>query len=148
MLRKRIPKVDDKAIFALIRKELIPLNPPEWQKGDHSDKRLTERLKLGTTLVWSQARHTPALAFIHIYPLGPVLFVDLLAVDGKLQRRGIGSVLLDEAEKHGRAWGHTRLQLLVNETNAKGIRFYMKKGMSIARYEPMLRSYLMDKAIV
>lgn len=147
MLRKRNPNVDDKAIFRLIRRELLPLNPPELQKGDHSDRRLTDRLMQGTTLVWSQTAYTPALAFIHMYPLGSVLFVDLLAVDPKLRGRGIGSLLMDEAERNSRASGCSRLQLFVNDSNVKGIHFYVKKGFTIVHYDRIMRSYMLDKKI-
>lgn len=147
MIRKRNPILDDRAIFHLIRRELIPLNPPELQKGNHSDQQLSERLKRGTALVWSYSSNTAAAAFILMYPIGSVLFADLLAVDRGLQGKGIGTLLLREAERFGRQQGMSRLQLYVNASNAKGIHFYQKKGMSIVRYDQYLKSYLMDKWI-
>lgn len=147
MIRLRIPHLDDRAILRLIRRELIPLNPPELQKGDHSDWQLLQRLKRGTALVWSHAGNMPAAAFILIHPIRSVLFVDLLAVDKQLQGKGVGTLLLKEAERFGWANGMSRLQLFVNDTNAKGIRFYYRHGLTMVRYEPKIRSYLMDKWI-
>ncbi|WP_199620635.1 GNAT family N-acetyltransferase [Paenibacillus alkalitolerans] len=147
MIRKRNPSKDDRAIFGLIRRELIPLNPPELQFGDHSDRQLLKRLKRGITYVWSSSGTEPASAFITFIPRGSTMFVDLLAVHPKLRGSGVGSALMKKAEWHAWSLGCRRVQLYVNESNMTGLRFYMKNRMSVVRYETILRSYLMDKPI-
>jgi ribosomal protein S18 acetylase RimI-like enzyme len=147
MIRKRISFLDDRAIFELIRHELLPLNPPELQQGDHSDQMLLQRLKRGTTYVWAFSERTPAAAFITVIPAGAAIFVDLLAVHPMLRGSGIGTSLLHQAERYGWKKGCRRIQLYVNDSNPKGIRFYRKNGMSIVHYNKKLRSYLMDKPI-
>jgi ribosomal protein S18 acetylase RimI-like enzyme len=147
MIRKRNTYLDDRAILDLIRRELIPLNPPEFQTGDFSDKKLLSRLARGTTYVWSDRQRRPALAFITMIPTGSTLFIDLLAVNRRRRGAGIGGALLLYAQKYGRERGCRRMQLHVNDTNDKGIRFYLKNGMGIVRHDTFLRSYLMEKTI-
>ena len=147
-IRSRHPAADDAAILKLIRRRLLPLNPPSLRRK-WTDRELKKRLNLGATLVWTPGaapRSRPG-AFVTYLMRSDVLFVDMLAVDEPYQRRGIGSRLLRLAEAAGAAGGCRVMRLYVNDGNRAGIRFYMKHGMAPVWYEERVRSYVMEKPI-
>lgn len=148
MIRKRNPRSDDAELIRLIRKELIPLNPPEIRPKITTEG-IIRRVNEGTTYVWVPDEATPqrAKGFITMIMRNDELFVDMLAVEKTMQGRGIGTMLLKKAERVGKKKGVRYLHLYVNEGNAKGLRFYQRHGLNIAWYDPARRSFLMEKAI-
>jgi len=147
-IRPRHPAKDDAAILRLIRRRLLPLNPPSLRRK-WTDRELKNRLNQGETLVWTpraSPRSRPG-AFVTYLLRGGMLFVDLLAVDKSYQRRGVGSRLLRLAEARGAAGGCRVMRLYVNDGNRAGFRFYLKHGMTPVMYEERIRSYVMEKPI-
>jgi ribosomal protein S18 acetylase RimI-like enzyme len=148
MIRSRKPTLDDSEILRLIRQELIPLNPPGLRPV-FSNRDMTKRVNQGTTFVWvpDEALRSRVGGFITCEPRGGALFVDMLALDRSAQGRGIGSMLLIQAERFGRVHGCTHTRLYVNDTNVRGIRFYQKHGMQPVWYDAGIRSYVLEKRI-
>lgn len=148
MIRTRRPAADDREIFRLIRRQLIPLNPPELRRSC-SNRELKQRLKRGVTLVWTPSGVSDVRVggFIAFIVRGEELFVDLLAIDEGYQGGGVGGALLRRAEQYGISRGCRLMRLLVNDDNERGIRFYRKHGMVPAWYEMRYRSYVMEKRI-
>lgn len=149
MIRKRNPRTDDAEMIRLIRQELIPLNPPEV-RPKITDEGIIRRLNEGTTYVWEpdeEIRRRGLRGFITMVLMADTLFIDMLAVHRSMQGRGIGTMLLNKAERMGRKRGLRRLQLYVNEGNSQGIRFYQKHGLNIAWYDPARRSFVMEKSL-
>jgi ribosomal protein S18 acetylase RimI-like enzyme len=136
-------------MIRLIRQELIPLNPPEV-RPKITDEGIIRRLNEGTTYVWEpdeEIRRRGLRGFITMVLMADTLFIDMLAVHRSMQGRGIGTMLLNKAERMGRKRGLRRLQLYVNEGNSQGIRFYQKHGLNIAWYDPARRSFVMEKSL-
>lgn len=64
-----------------------------------------------------------------------------LYVDPEHRRRGIGSALLEQAEKWARARGATQMQVRTGDKNEAGRGIYQKRGYSIRPHQ------LLEKAL-
>ena len=59
-----------------------------------------------------------------------MIYVDDLCVTQSHRRLGIGTMLIEEAEKNGRSHGCTRMELDVQAFNGDAVRFYKAKGFT------------------
>lgn len=144
MIRERIPKKDDESIYRLIVAELAPYarqTSPNL-RVDRTDIR--RRIDRNVTLVVTSGNSKPC-GFITFRIDSDVLNVDMLAIDKRHQNRGLGSQLMNEAERYGLVRGCNRVRLFVDDLNAKAIRFYERKGFYRERFNPNYRCYLMSK---
>jgi len=69
--------------------------------------------------------------YISSYFDGETLEILNFCVDEKYQRKGIGSMLLDEVINMAKEKGGRHVILEVNQTNEKGVSFYYKKGFKV-----------------
>lgn len=53
-------------------------------------------------------------------------------MDSLLEKRGIGTALMDAVEREARAAGCRRLWLITTNDNTRALRFYQKLGLSLA----------------
>lgn len=71
------------------------------------------------------------IGYISSYFDGETLEILNFCVDEKYQRKGIGSMLLDEVINMAKLNGGRHVILEVNQTNEKGVSFYYKKGFKV-----------------
>ena len=71
------------------------------------------------------------LGYISSYFDGETLEILNFCVDEQYQRKGIGSMLLDEVINKAKLNGGRHVILEVNQTNEKGVSFYFKKGFKV-----------------
>ncbi len=64
---------------------------------------------------------------------GDSALLEDLVVEARCRGAGVGSMLLDEAQRWARARGATRLQLLADRENEPALRFYARRGWSSTR---------------
>lgn len=146
MIRRRIPRKDDKAILELVELLLVPyarLTQPDLRVNMRT---IRERLRPCETYVSVQAGRTPA-GFIALRRVRDALYIDLLAVHPRSQGRGVGSRLLDRAERDAVIAGDSELRLLVDDTNVQAQRFYASKGYEPVQYNAAIRCYLLSKRL-
>jgi ribosomal protein S18 acetylase RimI-like enzyme len=122
---------DEDAIMQLVRKELVPISRFPGIRSRHLRKDIARRLQRGHTLVAADSLRGKPFGFVHMEIHGPVLFIDLLAVDSAKQNRKWGTYLMKAAEAFGTAIGCTEARLFVDDTNVRGLRFYQKLGYSV-----------------
>ena len=77
----------------------------------------------------------PMMRILKTIPAGD-FYILSMAVDGEFRGRGIGSILIDHAEKRAREKGSTRLSLDVSAKNKGAIRLYERCGMTIESQWP------------
>lgn len=65
-------------------------------------------------------------------------YIAALATNENERGKGIGSMMLEEAERRGRAMNMSRLALDVSITNGDGIRFYERTGLVIEATSPRI----------
>lgn len=63
------------------------------------------------------------------------LYYDDFAVSKEYRGKGIGSALMDEAERYGRGLDIAMVVLHVEQTNAKARGFYEKRGFNLLRMD-------------
>jgi ribosomal protein S18 acetylase RimI-like enzyme len=146
MIRKRVPRRDDRIIVDLVKRELFPYTRrsiPDYQ-WDPLDIR--RRLDRNVTFV-AAPRRSETAGFISLKPFGQVMAIDMLAVDRSRQGQGWGSRLMEEAERYARGKGCLLMRLLVDETNGRAIGFYIRHGYTLERYIPALKCYVMSKRL-
>lgn len=146
MLRKRVAGRDDRAIYRLVDELLIPFARETKPDVKFSMPILRERLKPCTTYVYAAGSRAPS-AFISFRSGQDVMFVEMLAVDSRLQGRGIGSRLLALAEHRARKLRCREMRLWVDEANTSAQQFYRSRGYEPIYYERSVRCYLMSKQI-
>lgn len=141
-ITRRIPPVDDRRIFRLIREQLIPLasRPPQTM----SLRILKRRLREGATYV-ARDRRGACIGFIHVLERQDQLWIDLLAIDTPFQGRGIGSRLLAAGERYASRKGDKQVLVGVDRKNKQGRRFYERHGFRVMRYLPDFDCWQMAK---
>jgi ribosomal protein S18 acetylase RimI-like enzyme len=97
MIRKRIPAIDDKRIYVLIKKAITRISFPNTPFDTNET---LERLDKGITFVLTKKKK-PILGFINVFVQGSELLVDMIAIDKKHQGKGWGTSLLETAENYG-----------------------------------------------
>lgn len=146
MLRKRVPKRDDGEICELVERLLLPF---AWQTKPGlrlSRSTIRNRLKLCTTFV-DAAAGDKAVGFIALKRERERLLIDMLAVNSKYQGQGVGSRLMNQAQRTAKAYGLREIVLWVDEDNLQAQRFYIKHGYEAVYYEQRLRCYLLRKSV-
>lgn len=146
MIRKRIPDRDDKSIVLLIDKLLLPFTRKTTPDAKIDLKSLRNRLKGAVTFVVRAPGARP-IGFISLVRKDRVLFVVMLAVDPRFQKRGLGSMFMEKAERTAQTLGCSELALWVDESNLHAQRFYGAKGFRAVYYEPQIKCYLLSKML-
>lgn len=147
MIRKRIPARDDRTIYQLIVRELLPYSRVANPQAKTNFISVERRLRGNDfTFVAAHGGRTP-FGFVSGRIKDRKLFIDMLAMDGRHQGRGLGGALMQAAEQYGRAHGCTEAFLFVDEVNSHAQMFYLGKGYEIVRFEHTVRCYRMSKPI-
>ncbi|SEB13078.1 Acetyltransferase (GNAT) family protein [Paenibacillus sp. 276b] len=147
VIRQRKSKLDDVAIMRLIDSQLVPLSHMSESEINKIRKEIPLRMNRGMTFVVSQNPDNEAVAFIHFLMHGELLYVDMMAVATKEQRKKCGQTLLLKAENFAASRGCKRSKVMVDEGNTKGLRFYQKNGYSTIRYIMLSRCYELEKTL-
>lgn len=145
MIRNRRPKQDDTAIMELIKTQLVPLSHMSKQDIDQVIKEIPYRLSRGISFVSSSTYESNLFGFIHFMMHGDLLYIDMMAVLPKEQRKNHGRSLLLKAEQFAISRGCKRSKVMVDEGNHKGVQFYKKSGYQLIRYMDIGRCYEMGK---
>ncbi|MCR8843855.1 GNAT family N-acetyltransferase [Paenibacillus sp. SC116] len=143
MLRLRIPEQDDEIIWSLVEAELIPKSNLNWDIPQLKNE-MPKRLSKGFTYVKVDLVNQP-IAFIHAVVIERILFIDMLAVHSYLQRRGIGQILLQSAEKQAILQSCSSSKLAVDAGNEPARRFYERAGYKSRQYLVNLQCWEMFK---
>ncbi|WP_062320666.1 GNAT family N-acetyltransferase [Paenibacillus pabuli] len=147
MIRQRNSKLDDAAIMRLIDSQLVPLSHMSEIEINKIRKEIPLRMNRGMTFVVSPEPDKEAVAFIHFLMHGELLYVDMMAVTTKEQRKRYGQTLLHRAENFAASRGCKRSKVMVDEGNAKGLQFYQKNGYITIRYIMLSRCYELEKRL-
>ncbi|WP_068773849.1 N-acetyltransferase [Paenibacillus sp. FJAT-26967] len=146
MIRNRNSSKDDAAIVRLTQSELLPFTRLTTPEAEVKLPDLQKRFALGKTYVAESGAQAVA-GFVSVQVSGTHLFVDMLAVDSKFHGRGLGTLLMERAEKYGRSKKCRLSSLYVDRVNQKAISFYQNKGYETTRYLPKLGVQLMQKKL-
>lgn len=147
MIRKRIPSVDDEAIYKLVVRQLLPFTRMTAPHTQTSLPSVRQRLNGNDfTFVAADERREP-YGFVTGHCRQRTLFIDMLAMDGRHQGRGLGTALMLSAEMHGRSQGCREAYLFVDEVNERAQHFYTGKGYSLDYYVPAVRCFRMSKRL-
>jgi ribosomal protein S18 acetylase RimI-like enzyme len=138
---------DDRSIFELIKKELLPFTRQSNPTLKFNRKDVKYRLSKVKTFVIKPAGRR-CFGFISYFVHDKQLFIDMLAIDKSYSGKGWGSKLLTKAERIGKRRGCMAVLLYVDEVNTNAQRFYERKGFRPAGYEPKLKCYLFEKVLV
>ncbi|WP_158639114.1 GNAT family N-acetyltransferase [Elioraea rosea] len=118
---------DEKALHALLRASFTPyVGALGREVTPTAHARLSEALARGGVRVAVDG--AAILGFAALLPRGDALEVDLLGVAPKAQRRGLGRMLLADAEAQARAGGFIRLELHTAAMFAHLLRLYTAAG--------------------
>lgn len=147
VIRQRKSKLDDAAIMRLIDTELVPLSHMGENDINKIRKEIPLRMSRGMTFVISPSPDKEALAFIHLLMHGELLYIDMMAVSAKEQRKRYGQTLLHQAETFATSRGCKISKVMVDEGNMKGLQFYQKQGYRIIRYIMISRCFELEKSI-
>ncbi len=147
VIRQRTSKLDDGAIMKLIDTQLVPLSHMSEKEINKIRKEIPLRMNRGMTFVVSPEPDKTAVAFIHFLMHGELLYVDMMAVSPKEQRKRYGQSLLLKAESFAASRGCKRSKVMVDEGNTKGLQFYQKNGYSAIRYIMISRCYELEKTL-
>lgn len=146
VIRTRIPRLDDEKIYSLVVTELVPYAQKSRPLTEAKRRSVIRRLNNSVVLVSSAGRQPP-FGFINFKVIGDLLTIDMLAVDGTKQSRGLGRELMDAAERYGKRLGATRVQLAVDEPNTRAQKFYFRQGYGLSNYLPGEKLFLMTKRL-
>lgn len=147
MFRKRIPAMDDRTIYALIAKELLPFARSTVPELRLTRRGVTSRLNRGVTRVAQERLGKPVAGFITFFREEKKLFIDMLVVRRSAQGRGLGKRLMALAERYGRRRRCEEALLFVDEENARAQGFYLKMGYRVQSFDPQIRCYLLSKSL-
>ena len=75
------------------------------------------------------------------------MYIDMLAVHPKTQGKGLGSKLLEHAERTALLAGYNEVCLWVDETNMPAQQFYAAKHYEPIHYDAGIKCYLLMKRI-
>ncbi|PZE21199.1 GNAT family N-acetyltransferase [Paenibacillus xerothermodurans] len=144
MIRKRIPQHDDKVIWGLVVKLLLP-----YARKSQPDVRvrltdIRKRLRPCLTLV-SVGGGQRSTGFISLRQNRQSMHIDMLAVDPKYQGKGVGSQLMEAAERSAVRAGCNKIYVWVDEANVPAQRFYQQKQFEPIQYHAVIRCYLLMK---
>jgi ribosomal protein S18 acetylase RimI-like enzyme len=146
LIRKRIPSRDDKAILCLVQALLVPFARNSQPDLRVDLKTIKTRLKDCDNFVAMGAGRQPC-GFISIRPGNEGMFIDMLAVNPRLQGKGIGSQLLFHAERAALKAGKREIFLYVDDSNVQAQRFYASKYYEPIHYDSHIRCYMLRKQL-
>ncbi|OCT16734.1 hypothetical protein A8709_08720 [Paenibacillus pectinilyticus] len=146
MIRKRLSTIDDAAIYRLVVEQLVPFSRMYASENSVTFAEIRKRLNGNKTFVMAKGYKKP-YGFISVMRKSNVLFIDMLAVDAREQGKGLGHSLMKMAEDYGLSERCRTVELFVDDSNPKAIRFYTKRGYEIDSYVPELSCYRMSKKI-
>lgn len=130
---------DDNGIVELVRTQLVPISPWQHPKDSRLHSEITRRIRKGATLVAAGPHRGAPIGFLHMQFRNKILFIDLLAVDPKYQRRQWGTELMLRAEEYGLKKGCGISRVFVDEDNMRALRFYHRQGYLTLRMIPALK---------
>jgi ribosomal protein S18 acetylase RimI-like enzyme len=146
VIRKRLATIDDPAIYRLVVEQLVPFSRMYDSGNSVTYSEIRKRLNANKTFVIAKGYKRP-YGFISIIRKSSKLFIDMLAVDPREQGKGIGHTLMKAAEDYGLSERCHTVELFVDDSNPKAIRFYSKRGYEIDSYVPDLSCYRMNKKL-
>jgi len=146
VIRKRIPRRDDKVILELVELLLLP-----YARLTQPDLRVTlplirDRMKGSSTYVACSGGRA-ACGFITLREDKEVMIIDMLAVHPRAQGKGMGSRLMEHAERSAVLAGKNEIRLWVDDTNTQAQRFYASKNYVPVHYNSLIRCYQLSKRI-
>lgn len=145
-IRTRIPEQDDRELFQLILTRLIPFARQARPTVKFRRKEIMSRWRKCKVFVAEGARGKPA-GFISCKREGETLSIDMLAVSREAEGRGIGSALIETAERYGKRQGAVQIRLGVDEPNLHARQFYQIKGFEVESYLPEHRMLILSRRV-
>jgi ribosomal protein S18 acetylase RimI-like enzyme len=146
LIRKRIPQNDDKMILELVVRLLVPFARKTQPNVRVDLKVIRERLRGCTTYVAVSGGRMPS-GFVTLKPERDAMYIDMLAVHPNYQGRGLGSRLMEQAERSALEMGAGELYLWVDEANHSAQRFYALRRYEPIHYDGTIRCYLLIKRL-
>ncbi|MDF2964185.1 MAG: family acetyltransferase [Paenibacillus sp.] len=146
MIRKRISRHDDKAIWHLVDMLLVPYARKTQPNLRVDLGTVRERLRRCKTFVAMSSGRAPS-GFIALKPEKTAMFIDMLAVHPRAQGKGLGTRLLEQAERTALLSGYEEVCLWVDESNRSAQQFYAAKHYEPVHYDVTIRCYLLTKRI-
>ncbi|MFC0215212.1 GNAT family N-acetyltransferase [Paenibacillus chartarius] len=147
MIRKRIPAIDDGAIFQMVVRQLLPFARAAVPTAQTSMPAIVKRLNGNDfTLTVAEGRRAP-FGFITCRCRERKMLIDMLALDERYQGGGLGTALMRAAERQGLKKGCREAYLYVDAVNWRAQRFYVGKGYLVESYEPSVHCYRMSKRL-
>lgn len=147
MIRYRRPKQDDVIIIDLIERQLVPLSQLPQSEITKIKQDLPRRLGHGITLVSCPDYESDPNGFVHFLLHGDLLYIDMLAIAPAAQRKHLGNMLMDRAERFALSRGCLRAKVSVDLGNNAALAFYQKLGYSVARYQSLSFCYELEKQL-
>lgn len=145
-IRTRIPEQDDKELFQLIVTRLIPFARQARPTVKFKRSEIIGRWRKCRVYVAEGTNGKP-VGFISCKAEGATLSIDMLAVSRTAEGRGIGSALIETAERYGRRQGAVQMRLGVDEPNWHARQFYEMKGFQVESYLPEHRMLILARAV-
>ncbi|MFM9327906.1 GNAT family N-acetyltransferase [Paenibacillus mesotrionivorans] len=145
-IRTRIPEQDDKELFQLILTRLMPFARQARPSVKFRRSEIISRWRKCRVYVAEGSGGKPA-GFISCKTEGTTLSIDMLAVSKSAEGRGIGSALIETAERYGRRQGAHYMQLGVDEPNYHARQFYERKGFRVESYLPEHRMLILSRMV-
>ena len=133
-------KIKD-SIKELIR-EAMNISFPEFIiKEDYYEEKISklgEYISDGSAIVFTVIKDNDVLGWIWCHSINRFdkkrLHVASFAVSKKARNQGLGSLLMDEAERYAKKHNYDGMDLFVTENNVPAVNFYQKNGYQIERY--------------
>jgi ribosomal-protein-alanine N-acetyltransferase len=127
-LRLSLARRRDASAIARLSRELIEVGlPPAW-----TAERVLRRILDREAVALVARRGDGVIAGFAIMRFGDtVAHLDLLAVDARFQRRGVGHSLLKWLEASARTAGTFDVRLELRADNPQALQFYMRSGFKV-----------------
>lgn len=145
VIRLRNPVKDDSRLLRLVITRLMPFARRARPETTINRREILRRWRDCRVLVASKG--SMPVGFVSCKVAEGVLTIDMLAVDRRVEGRGMGSALITAAEKYGKGQGAYLSQLAVDEPNGHAQTFYERKGYGVEIYLPEHRMYILSKKL-
>jgi GNAT superfamily N-acetyltransferase len=145
MIRRRRASLDDRVIYRMIIKELLPYTHQSFPQVTLPFSKARKRLSHGVTKVAVPSMLRKPYGFITYFVKNKKLFIDMLAVQSLHQGKGIGQELLNEALAYGRRKGCDQAMVYVDKVNEGAQRFYVRIGFRYVKLDTTIQCYLLEK---
>lgn len=138
MIRLSKSKAHANSILRLVKSELFPKAKQTFPELEWNREEMLRRLRRGRTYIYLLPENKAA-GFIHVISAPPNLWIDMLAVSPEVRSQGIGTALLNRAERYAMKQRNLNcVRLFVDMKNAAAVRFYERRGYVA---ENVLRDY-------